>query len=104
MAIELRPLVLESTLTMQKLLEAEDHTARLRLLRHFMQAETSRLQAKKTLMGMLAGADKKDDTTSTALESAAEAKAATDEKPKSSDKSTMKTDTSIFTDEPDAFQ
>ncbi|KAL3923873.1 MAG: hypothetical protein SGARI_006134, partial [Bacillariaceae sp.] len=39
MAVELQPLVLESSLTMQKILEANDHTARCKLLKHFMAAE-----------------------------------------------------------------
>jgi hypothetical protein len=55
MAVELQPLVLESTLTMQKLLEAEDHTARLKLVRHFIEAESKRLNTKKTLQGMFSG-------------------------------------------------
>lgn len=55
MAVELKPLVLESTLTMQKILEAEDHTARLILVRHFVEAETKRLQTKKALQGMFSG-------------------------------------------------
>lgn len=54
MAIDLEPLVLESTLTMQKILEAEDHEARCELLRYFIDAERRRLNAKKTLRGMFA--------------------------------------------------
>lgn len=49
MAVELEPLVLEQSLTMQKILEAEDHKARCRLLKYFMEAETRRLESKKTL-------------------------------------------------------
>ena len=55
MSLELRPLVLESTLTMQKILEAEDHVARVNLLRHFIEAEKQRLNAKKQLKGMFSG-------------------------------------------------
>jgi len=55
MSLELRPLVLESTLTMQKILEAGDHEARVNLLRHFIEAERRRLEAKKTLKGMFSG-------------------------------------------------
>ncbi|KAL7563193.1 hypothetical protein ACA910_014469 [Epithemia clementina (nom. ined.)] len=55
MAVELQPLVLESTLTMQKILEASNHTERLKLLRCFMQAETKRLNTKRTLQGMFSG-------------------------------------------------
>lgn len=54
MAIDLEPLILESTLTMQKILEAEDHEARCELLRYFIDAERKRLNAKKTIQGMFA--------------------------------------------------
>ena len=49
MAIELQPLILESTLAMQKILEANTHCDRLNLLRFFVNAERKRLEAKKTL-------------------------------------------------------
>lgn len=52
MSIELQPLVLESSLTMQKIIEAKDHTARCKLLNYFMQAETKRLETKKSLQGL----------------------------------------------------
>ena len=52
MAVELQPLVLESTLTMQKILECPDHSARLKLVRHFVQAETKRLSTKKAIQAM----------------------------------------------------
>jgi hypothetical protein len=52
MAIELQPLVLESTLTMQKMLEAEDHKARCDLLKYFMDAEKKRLSTKSVLQGL----------------------------------------------------
>jgi hypothetical protein len=55
MAIELQPLVLESTLTMQKILECPDHTSRLKLLRLFVEAETKRLTTKKAIQNMFAG-------------------------------------------------
>ena len=55
MAVELQPLVLESTLTMQKILECPDHTARVRLVRHFVEAETKRLTTKKAIKSMFAG-------------------------------------------------
>ena len=55
MAVELQPLVLESTLTMQKILECPDHTARLKLVRHFIEAETKRLTTKKAIKNMFAG-------------------------------------------------
>ena len=62
MVVELQPLVLESTLTMQKILEAKDHTERLQLLRHFVICETKRLNTKKALKGMFAGQISKGDT------------------------------------------
>lgn len=52
MSMELKPLVIESTLTMQKILEAVNHTERLQLVRHFVTAETKRLVTKKTIKGM----------------------------------------------------
>lgn len=52
MAVELEPLMLEQSLTMQKILEATDHKARCRLLKHFIVAETRRLESKKTLKGI----------------------------------------------------
>jgi hypothetical protein len=52
MRVELQPLVLESTLTMQKVLECEDHTARLQLVRSFVEAEIKRLLTKKSIQGM----------------------------------------------------
>jgi Lon protease-like protein len=54
MAIDLEPLILESTLTMQKILEAENHEARCDLLRYFIDAERQRLNAKRILRGMFA--------------------------------------------------
>jgi hypothetical protein len=55
MAVELQPLVLESTLTMQKILECPDHTSRLLLVRHFVEAETKRLKTKKAIQSMFSG-------------------------------------------------
>jgi len=55
MAVELQPLVLESTLTMQKILECSDHTARLALVKSFVEAETKRLTTKKAITGMFSG-------------------------------------------------
>lgn len=52
MTVELEPLVLESTLTMQKILEAKDHAERVNLLRFFIDAERKRLEARKVLQGM----------------------------------------------------
>ena len=96
MAVELQPLVLESTLTMQKLLEAEDHEARCNLLRHFIDAERKRLSTKKSLAGMFAGETAGE--TSIPEEERLGPKAKKEDKDDSSDSST-----SIFTDEPDAW-
>ena len=54
MKIELKPLVLESSLTMQKILEADNHKSRCRLVKFFMQAEATRLNTKKSLKGLFA--------------------------------------------------
>jgi len=92
MAIELQPLVLESQLSMQKLLEAVDHRERCRLLRHFIDAERNRLNARKTLRGMFSGA------TSTTTE------ASVPREETIVDDTSRSNPPSIFTDEPDAFQ
>lgn len=55
MAVELQPLVLESQLTMQKILECENHTDRLKLVRSFVESETARLRTKKAFQGMFEG-------------------------------------------------
>jgi hypothetical protein len=102
MLMELKPLVLEATLTMQKLLEAKDHTARLRLLRHFIDAERRRLVSMKTLKGMFSG------ESAAALDSAIPA----EERDIDEDDSNVEKDgeesstsaSSIFFDEDDAFQ
>lgn len=95
MAIELRPLVLESSLTMQKIIEAEDHTARCKLLKYFMQSETTRLATKKSLMGLFSS---ESDLLSTVDEGipADEIISQTDDGDQSK--------SSSFYDEPDAFQ
>mmetsp|Transcript_13007 Transcript_13007/g.27637 ORF Transcript_13007/g.27637 Transcript_13007/m.27637 type:complete len:483 (+) Transcript_13007:189-1637(+) len=56
MTAELKPLLLEQTLSMQKILEAADHEERVELMRYFVDAERKRLQAKKTLKSMFGGA------------------------------------------------
>lgn len=94
MAIELQPLVLESTLTMQKILEAPDHAARLKLVRHFVEAETKRLATKKALKGMFSGA------APAAMDASIPPEEQVDEKSEQSKKEAS----SLFTDEPDAFQ
>ena len=52
MVIELEPLVLESTLTMQKILETDEHKGRVNLIRYFVDAEKKRLEARKMLQSM----------------------------------------------------
>ena len=96
MAVELQPLVLESTLTMQKLLETESHEERCTLLQHFIDAERRRLSTKKSLAGMFSG-------TTAGLSSIPDEERleATDDD--SSDGDSLGGTKSIITDEPDAW-
>ncbi|CAB9501368.1 ATP-dependent protease La (LON) domain [Seminavis robusta] len=99
MAVELQPLVLESTLTMQKLLETESHEARCKLLQFFVEAERKRLATKKSLAGMFAG-----ETAGSSADIPEEERLG----PSSSSKSSSSDDSSassksILTDEPDAW-
>jgi hypothetical protein len=55
MTRELKPLLLEQTLSMQKILEAEDHKGRVKLMQYFVDAERKRLGAKKTLKNIFGG-------------------------------------------------
>lgn len=55
MTAELRPLMMESTISMQKILETQSHEERVELMRYFVDSERKRLQAKKTLKGMFGG-------------------------------------------------
>ncbi len=127
MNVELQPLVLESTLTIQKILEAKDHKARCLLLKHFIDVEKKRLDAKCTLRKLSSGdtsaiAEEESDgqTQKAVLESAsasASASASSDAA-KSSSKAAAtsavdnKDDTlpppssqgALLVDEPDAFQ
>lgn len=98
MAVELQPLVLESTLTMQKILEAEDHEARCRLLKHFVDAERKRLTTKKALAGMFAG-----DTAGSLSIPAEEQLTSRKEKKDDSGDDSSGSSKSILTDEPDAW-
>jgi hypothetical protein len=95
MAVELEPLILESTLTMQKLLEAKDHSERLKLMQFFIDAETKRLTTKRTLQGMFATASL-DEVVKDELPPK-------EDSPKEELKNSSSTTSSIF-DEPDAFQ
>lgn len=55
MTAELKPLLLEQTLSMQKILEAANHDERIELMRYFVDAERKRLAAKKMLKSMFRG-------------------------------------------------
>lgn len=101
MGIELKPLVLESTLTMQKILEAADHHERLQLLKYFIQAETNRLGTKKTLQGMFSG----KSTSVSDASIPAEERMDTPKLPENpSTPVEDKPSSSMFFDEDDAFQ
>ena len=112
MAIELRPLMNESTLTMQKLLEGKDHGERLRLLKEFMTCEIQRLKTKKSLRGMLSSAGASSNSVEEDGIPPEERLSGTSSGSSSSsnlkdDDSSSTTSTSrstIFTDEEDAFQ
>ena len=107
MTKELKPLILESTLTIQKLLEAEGHEDRLGLLNYFMNAEKKRLDAKKTLQGMFTGLSTAVTTESTPDDIKADETTTGSqykEEEESSNDDTGSSSTSIMTDEPDAFQ
>ena len=103
MAVELKPLVLESTLTIQKILEANGHTDRVQLLRYFIDAERKRLEAKKTLQGMFTGVP--SAVTTEPIETKKDERK--DEKVEgkmSEGNSGISSRSSLLTDEPDAFQ
>ncbi len=91
MATELKPLALESTLTLQKILEANTHSQRLKTLRLFVEAESRRLKAKHLLRGMFTGSNGEgsDDAVNTKH---------------SVTPTTQSTKGSILLDEPNAFQ
>jgi hypothetical protein len=95
MTVELQPLVLESSLTMQKILEADDHKARCRLLTYFMDAETRRLVSKKSLKGLFA-TDSSTEIVAPDIPPEEMLSEDKDDKPESQ--------SSAFFDEPDAFQ
>ena len=123
MNVELKPLVLESTLTIQKILEAKDHKARCLLLKHFIDVEKKRLDAKSTLQGMFAGdafavtdmedgqALKKDVDEEKEVEEEEEKDAIEDKDDNDTNISSEKRDSesssqqgALFFDEPDVFQ
>ena len=95
MTVELQPLVLESSLTMQKILEARDHSERLGLVKYFMDAEKKRLESKKTLKGIFSSSSTMSEATpSTENSIRPEEMVSTDDDKKPSP----------FFDDPDAFQ
>jgi hypothetical protein len=96
MAVELKPLVLESSLTMQKILEADGHTARCKLLKYFVAAERDRLCTKKSLQGVFLSEGNSISTLE--VSSAIPPEELITEEVKGEKKS------QIFYDEPDAFQ
>jgi len=99
MVTELRPLVLENTLTIQKILEADGHTSRVKLLQYFVDAEKKRLEAKNTLRGMFQGTLTSLDEPS-ASEDTVVPKSITD----GGVSEATSAPNSIIMDEPDAFQ
>lgn len=96
MAIELQPLVLESSLTMQKILEADGHAARCKLLKYFMTAELERLGTKKSLQGVFSKGAISD--------SALDASSSIPPEEMIMDDKTQENKSPTFYDEPDAFQ
>jgi hypothetical protein len=96
MKVELKPLVLESSLTMQKVLEAENHKARCRLLKYFIKAETTRLSTKKSLKGLFAS--------ETDASLAVPGNIPPEEMITNEPEEVAKSKSSTFFDEPDAFQ
>jgi len=101
MSTELLPLTLEQSLTMQKILEAPDHRARCKLLTYFMNAETRRLESKKTLKGLFSTSSTSGTSSTSDAGIPAEEMIADDTKlpePKTS------SSPSAFFDDEDAFQ
>lgn len=101
MSTELLPLTLEQSLTMQKILEAPDHRARCKLLTYFMNAETRRLESKKTLKGLFSTSSTSGTSSTSDAGMPAEEMIADDTKlpePKTS------SSPSAFFDDEDAFQ
>ena len=101
MTEELQPLLLEQTLSMQKILEAADHEERVELVRYFVDAERKRLQAKKTLKSMFGGSP----SAVSDKENYSEPAAAAPSMPASSPpKVQEEPKTQFFEDDGDAFQ
>jgi hypothetical protein len=89
-------LVLESIITIQKILEAVDHKERVNLLRYFVDAERKRLEAKNTLKGMF------KRTLSSELTETIDGRK--DIQTKTTNTSNEVVKTSLFIDEDGAFQ
>lgn len=107
MAVELQPLVLESTLAIQKILEADGHEARCNLLKLFMDAEKKRLEAKKQLQSMFGGISIDDEDVKAMLEEIdfeEEEDDDDDDDDSKNDDGPSPSTGSLFVDEPDAFQ
>ena len=98
MSVELEPLVLESTLAMQKILEAANHKERVILLTFFIDAERKRLEARKLLQGMFIPSEE----TNEAEDETVDIDAVSMDDNNNDD--VENAPGSIFTDEPDAFQ
>jgi hypothetical protein len=98
MAIELEPLVLEQSLTMQKILEANDHKARCRLLKYFIISELRRLESKKTLRGIFSA------SSSASLPSMDESKVPKEDRVSGLPSEPKSSAPSTFFDDEDAFQ
>jgi hypothetical protein len=99
MAVELQPLVLESSLTMQKILEADDHKARCKLLKYFIEAELTRLNTKKSLQGLFSSSSRESTSLANDTSSGIPPEEMITQQEKGDSKKTP-----TFFDEPDAFQ
>eukprot|EP00980_Cylindrotheca_fusiformis_P001762 scaffold405_cov132-Cylindrotheca_fusiformis.AAC.14 len=86
---------------MQKILEANGHEERLKLVKYFMESETRRLESKKTLKGIFSmGSDAKP---APSLGKSMPTEEMIGSNKESSDSSEDEANSSFF-DEPDAFQ
>jgi hypothetical protein len=104
MQVELQPLAMEQSLTMQKILEAPDHKARCRLLTYFMDSETRRLESKKTLQGLFSATSSTSSTTSADEAGMPAEEMISDENTKLPESKTSSSSPSTFFDDEDAFQ
>ena len=102
MTSELKPLLLEQTLSMQKILEANDHDDRVELMRYFVDSERKRLQARKTLKSMFGGGALAGEDSETIVEKK-EAASSAASKSVATKEDTPKQQI-FFDDDEDAFQ